>query len=116
MSPAMVCRHGQLMKRESPFPLRRETCTKVIDSPRDLLLWGLGRGFQTRTQQLVFFRRKKRSGVCTSLPSHSPKKAQEKETKEKRTDQRKQLQTELDQAVTAATFALLGLCLLVQLL
>lgn len=54
--------------------------------------------------------------MCTSLPSHSPKKAEEKETKEKITDERKQLQTELDQAVTAATFALLGLCLLVQLL
>lgn len=50
------------------------------------------------------------------FPHTAPKKAEEKETKEKRTDQRKQLQTELDQAVTAATFALLGLCLLVQLL
>lgn len=53
--------------------------------------------------------------MCTSLPSHSPKKAEEKETKEKITDERKQLQTELDQAATAA-FAVLGLCLLVQLL
>lgn len=82
MSPAMVCRHGQLMKRESPFPLRRETCTKVIDSPRDLLLWGLGRGFQTRTQQLVFFRRQKRSGA-PPFPHTAPKKQKKRRLRKK---------------------------------
>lgn len=74
----MVGRHGQLMKRASPFPFRRETCTKVIDSPRDLLVWGLDRGLQTGTQQLVFFRGKRSLVVicvCTSsLPSKKKKR------------------------------------------
>lgn len=65
----MVDRHRQLMKRENPFPLRRETCIKVIDSPRGLLVWGLHRGFQTGTQQLGFFQGEKKSGghMCVYL-------------------------------------------------
>lgn len=64
----MVGRHRQLMTRESPFPLRRETCTKVIYSPRDLLVWGMKRALQAGTQQLRFFSGEKEICVCTSSP------------------------------------------------
>lgn len=79
----MVGRHRQLMKRESPFPLRRETCTEVIDSPRDLLVWGLDKGLQTATQQLVFFRVKRSLVVICVCTSFLLKKKKKKETKER---------------------------------
>ena len=77
----MVGRQGQLMKRASPFPLRRETCTKVIDSPRDLLVWELDRGLQTGTQQLVFFRGKRILMVICVCTSSPPSKKKEKKIK-----------------------------------
>lgn len=64
----MVGRHRQLMTRESLFPLRRETCTKVIYSPKDLLVWGLKRVLQAGTQQLRDFSGEKETCVCTSSP------------------------------------------------
>lgn len=64
----MVGRHRQLMTRESPFPLRRETCAKVIYSPKDLLVWRLKRGLQAGTQQLGFFSGEKEICTCTSSP------------------------------------------------
>lgn len=103
-------------EEREPISFEKRDLYQVIDSPTDLLVWGLDRGSHAGTQPLFFCQGKKKSGghLCMYLlPLLLLLQKKTKPPKE-RSDQRMQLQTNVCQAATV-TIAVLGLCLLVQL-